>query len=115
VPELDELPLVLKRRLLTLGISPVQAAERMARQDSATPGNGSSPAPKAPTTPKPALTAAELKAKVTARAKAAAIPSGAHGAPVASGEPIEGHKKGTGLKGSLDRLQKLIPGWVPKG
>lgn len=107
--DVADLPLVLGRRLRAVGINPIEAAERLARKEgdgkgtrSAAPGKS-----RAATPPKKPPTAAELKKTASARARAAAIPTGAHGAPVAGEPGIERPPKGSGLAGATAFLNKL--------
>lgn len=110
---IDDLPLVLQRRLRAMGMNPLEVAQRIAET-----GNGegrvrpSAPAAAAPPVPpapavRPVRTAAELKTAAVAREKAAAIPSGAHGAPVAGGPGFQPPAKGSGLAGAADALKRL--------
>ena len=111
--DLSDLPLVLQRRLRASGLDPMTVAQRLALPaDAAAPTSRTAPAPRTPPAPAPAgaapvKTAAELKQAAEARARATAIPTGAHGAPVAAGTPLAPPPKGSGLAGAKAYLDKL--------
>jgi len=110
---LDDLPLVLQRRLRAMGMNPLDVAARIADAGNgdgqvrpSTPAAASPPVPLA-SPPRQVRTAAELKTAAIAREKGAAIPTGAHGAPVVGGTGLQPPPKGSGLAGAAEAIKRL--------